>query len=177
MAVALRKGPVVDIAEIDSKRTDLREVTWNRQIFPHLSREKKRKNPKPKSRKTRWSNSLVIIGGMSVKTTTRNQIASDWEPSYRQTVNGGESWEMMEPPRPRPDMFCGNGHWQQSLERIAFIGQKENFERAKPRIFIPTAGPILQKSHHSKWHMPANAHCSATSNSQDTNPQNCPWAD
>ena len=46
--------------------------------------------------------------------------------------------------------FSGNGHWQQSLERIASIGQKENFERAKPRIFIPTAGPILQKSHHSK---------------------------
>ena len=49
---------------------------------------------------------------------------------------------MMEPPY----TFRGNGHWQQSLDRIAFIGQKENFERVKPRIFIPTAGPILQKS-------------------------------
>ena len=42
-----------------------------------------------------------------------------------QTVNGGESREMMG----HADMFCGNGCWQQPLEKTASTGNNEKFQK------------------------------------------------
>ena len=70
-----------------------------------------------------------------------NSHRIEW-PSYWQTINTRETLEMIEP----SFIFHGNGHWQQPLEMTASTGQKENFNRAKPKISIPTPGPVLWKT-------------------------------
>ena len=110
--------------------------------------------------------SIPIYHRRNTNQNDNKKSNSIWENGYldcMQTVNEGKSWEMME----SPYTFPRNRHWQQPLERTACTGQKKNFKRTKPRTFVPTPGPILQKNHHSKWHMQPNVHSSATSNNQD----------
>ena len=71
-----------------------------------------------------------------------NPIWQNGHPNSLQTVHGEESQEMTETPL----MFPGNKHWQQPLEGTACTGQNKRVKRTKPKILIPTPGPILQKT-------------------------------
>jgi len=50
----------------------------------------------------------------------------EWLTNCMQTVNEGESWEMMD----SPFLLHGSGYWQQALERTASTGNNEKFQES-----------------------------------------------
>ena len=89
------------------------------QIFLHILQGKKsKKRPQDK---------ILNIPDYYKKNVNQNEnkksnlIWQNGHPDCLQTVNGGESREMTEPPY----KFSRNGHWQQPLEKTASKGQKE----------------------------------------------------
>ena len=80
----------------------------------------------------------IVLSSKKKKKDDNKKLNPIWQNNhldYLQTVNGGDSREMTEP----PNKCHANGHWQQPLER-------KNFERTKPRNLISTRGPLLRKT-------------------------------
>ena len=93
MTAALRKGPGVAIAEINSKYNRLKSIAMGK--FPQILCGKKRKE---KMATGQTIQHLIITGGMTIKMMTRNQIQPVRMDTLKglQTVNVGESQDMIE---------------------------------------------------------------------------------
>ena len=123
MTAALRKGPGVAIAEINSKHNRLKKsIAMGK--FPQILCGKKRKE---KMATGQTIQHLIITGGMTIKMMTRNQIQPVRMDTLkgRQRVNVGDSQLMIEPHY----TVGGNGHCQQPLEKTASACQKIDFSR------------------------------------------------
>ena len=172
MTPALRTGPWAAIAEINSKDNWLWRVQLKVKFLHTFQGKTKEKNPN--SHRTRISASWTTTAGMPIK-MTRNLIPSDTLgilTVYKQEreERAGRWWN---PPTPFLGTDIGNSPYEGQPPQA----RRKNFKRTKPRTSVPTPGPILQKNHHSKWHMQPNVHSSATSNNQDTDLRNGPWTD
>ena len=78
---------------------------------------------------------------------------------------------MMEPPSRSLGIDIGNS----PLKGQPPQARTKNFKRAKPKILIPTPGLYYEKNIiQNDTHMYLNLHCSATSNTQDTDPRRSP---
>ena len=122
MTAALRKGPGVAIAEINSKYNRLKSIAMGK--FPQILCGKKRKE---KMATGQTIQHLIITGGMTIKMMTRNQIQPVRMDTLkgRQRVNVGDGQLMIEPHY----TVSGNGHCQQPLEKTASACQKIDFSR------------------------------------------------
>ena len=119
MTAALRKSPGVAIAEINSKHNRLKKSISSNPLWG--------KKKKEKMATGQTIQHLIITGGMTTKTITRNQIPPVRMDTLkgRQRVNVGDGQLMIEPHY----MVGGNGRCQQPLEKAASACQKINLSR------------------------------------------------
>ena len=76
MTAALRKGPGWMLQKSIPNTTDFQEANCKDKFSPHPLTEKKSKQTTPNSHRTRCSASLIVTGGIPIK-STRNHMPSD----------------------------------------------------------------------------------------------------
>ena len=172
MTAALRKRPVLGIAEINSKHNQLLRSQLQQVNFPHIihAKEKRKKTPK-------WLQDKMLNIPNYYR---RNANLKDDKKSNPTCQNGHPHKSTNNKCSREPDREETSLHGQCEWT-VETAPRKDNLLRPETKVSkglsplsdIPTPGPVSWENHQWKRHRHPITHYNTASQSQDTEPARC----